>query len=83
MFAKDKNKVGLPAGLMIINSKVLSWLAKAYGGFDYVFSQMPDDRKTFMVSYINYDREKDRRARMYWAQSSILRRNHSLPIIFR
>lgn len=58
VFQKDKNVMSLPNGMMMVNSKVLSYIAKAYGGFDYVFSQQPEDKATFMVSYINYSREK-------------------------
>ena len=58
VFEKDKNTFALPAGMMIYSSKLLSYIAKAYGGFDFVFSQTSPDKNTFAVAYINYDREK-------------------------
>jgi hypothetical protein len=58
VFEKDKNGFSMGAGVMVFSSKMLSYLAKAYGGFDYVFSQSAADGNTFVVSYINYDREK-------------------------
>lgn len=58
VFPKDKNSVSLPSGMIISSSKLLSYIAKAYGGFDFVFSQSSPDKNTFIVTYINYDREK-------------------------
>lgn len=58
IFEKDKNVVLLPAGAGYMSSKMLSYYAKAIGGFDFLFSQKPADSETFSVAYINYDREK-------------------------
>lgn len=58
VFAKDKNTVPMQPGLLITSSKLLSYIAKSYGGFDFAFTQVPEDRKTFVVTYVNYDREK-------------------------
>jgi hypothetical protein len=57
-FDKDKNNVLLPAGATYNSSKLLSYYAKAVGGFDYSFTQRSSDGNVFAVSYINYDREK-------------------------
>ena len=59
VFEKDKNVVLLPSGSTYSSSKMLSYYAKAVGGFDFVFSQLSEDRSTFSVAYINYDREKN------------------------
>ena len=59
IFEKDKNVVMLPSGSTYSSSKMLSYYAKAVGGFDFVFSQLSEDRSTFSVAYINYDREKN------------------------
>ena len=59
VFEKDKNVVLLPAGSTYSSSKMLSYYAKAVGGFDFVFSQLSEDRSTFSVAYINYDRDKN------------------------
>lgn len=58
VFEKDKNSVALPSGLLIFTSKLMSYIAKSMGGFDYVFTQIAPDNNTFSVHYINYDREK-------------------------
>ena len=57
-FEKDKNVVLLPGGTGYSSSKLLSYYAKSVGGFDYTFSQLSGDKNTFMVTYVNYDREK-------------------------
>jgi hypothetical protein len=62
-FEKDKNNVQLPAGATYTSSKLLSYYAKAVGGFDFAFSQKTEDKSAFSVSYINYDREKGEGAR--------------------
>ena len=62
IFEKDKNVVMLPAGSTYSSSKMLSYYARAVGGFDFVFSQMSEDRSTFSVAYINYDRDKNQPA---------------------
>jgi hypothetical protein len=59
IFEKDKNVVMLPSGSTYSSSKMLSYYAKAVGGFDFVFSQLSEDHSTFSVAYINYDRDKN------------------------
>lgn len=44
--------------MLVSSSKMLSYIAKAFGGFDYVFNQTSPDKSTFVITYINYDREK-------------------------
>lgn len=63
MFEKDKNVVNLPSGAGYMSSKLLSYYAKAIGGFDYTFSQVSKDKSTFVVNYINYDREKGEKSK--------------------
>lgn len=63
IFEKDKNVVSLPSGAGYMSSKLLSYYAKAVGGFDYTFSQVAQDKNTFLVTYINYDREKGEKAK--------------------
>jgi hypothetical protein len=58
VFEKDKNVVNLPSGSEYISPKLVSYYAKAIGGFDYAFTQRSDDKSLFYVSYVNYDREK-------------------------
>jgi hypothetical protein len=58
VFEKDKNVLQLPAGAGSMSPRLLSYYAKAVGGFDYSFTQSSSDKTTFYVSYVNYDREK-------------------------
>lgn len=62
-FEKDKNVVMLPAGSGFMSPKQISFYAKAVGGFDYVYSQESKDKSTFVVTYVNYDREKGEKAK--------------------
>jgi hypothetical protein len=63
IFEKDKNSFSLGQGVMIFNTKMLSYIAKAYGGFDFVYTQPSPDKSTFVASYINYDRERGEKAK--------------------
>ena len=63
VFEKDKNIVTLPSGSEYISPKLVSYYAKAYGGFDYAFTQRAADKSTFHVSYVSYDREKGQDSR--------------------
>lgn len=58
LFEKDKNIFLLPAGATASSGKILSYYAKSLGGFDYAYTQLSKDAQTFIVSYINYDKEK-------------------------
>jgi hypothetical protein len=58
IFEKDKNSFSLGQGVMVFNGKMLAYVAKSYGGFDFVYVQPSPDKSTFVTSYINYDREK-------------------------
>lgn len=58
VFEKDKNIVTLPSGAEYLSPKLISYYARAHGGFDYAFTQRSVDKSTFQVSYVNYDREK-------------------------
>jgi hypothetical protein len=63
VFEKDKNSFGLPQGLLVFSSKLLSYIAKSQGAFDFVFTQVSQDKNTFVVNYINYDREKGEKSK--------------------
>lgn len=63
LFEKDKNSTELPGGAAYYSSKMLSYIAKSYGGFDYSFTQPSKDKSTFVVAYVNYDREKGEKAK--------------------
>jgi hypothetical protein len=65
IFEKDKNSTQpqLGAAAMMMSTKMLGYVAKSMGGFDYVFYQMSPDNNTFIASYINYDKEKGEKAK--------------------
>ncbi len=62
-FEKEKGRFDAPQGLLITSSKILSYVAKSLGGFDYIFTQTSKDNQTFVVNYINYDREKGQKGK--------------------
>lgn len=57
IFEKDQNNLALPVGFEFVSPKLVSYYAKALGGFDYSFTQRSSDNSTFHVTYINFDRE--------------------------
>lgn len=63
VFEKDKNVVPLPSGAEYLSPKMVSYYGKAYGLFDYAFTQRTEDQNTFYVTYVNYDREKGQASR--------------------
>ena len=58
IFEKDMNHVMMPVGSSMTNPKQLSFMLKAVGGFDYKYTQESADNETFVVAYINFDKEK-------------------------
>jgi hypothetical protein len=58
VFEKDQNSFTFPQGFIILNSKMMSYVAKSLGAFDFQFIQTSGDNATFVANYINYDREK-------------------------
>jgi hypothetical protein len=62
IFEKDKNVVLLPSGAGFTSSKQLSFYVKAVGGFDYKYTQESSNKETFVVTYINYDREQGQKS---------------------
>lgn len=62
LFAKDKTTILLPAGSGFMSSKQLSYYGIAAGGFDYKYTQQTENNETFIVTYIDYDKEKGQKA---------------------
>ncbi|HEX8548434.1 MAG TPA: DUF6770 family protein [Cytophagaceae bacterium] len=58
VFEKDPHFHLLPAGAEFVGSKMLAYWAKSYGWFDYAYSQMQNDKQTFLCTYVNYNKEK-------------------------
>ena len=63
LFDKDKNSCDMPAGYGYASAKMLSYVAKAYGAFDYSFTQPLHNGENFVVNYVDYDREKGQRSK--------------------
>jgi hypothetical protein len=58
IFEKDPHFHLLPAGAEWTSAKMLAYYALANQWFDYSFTQMFKDKNTFVVTYVNYDKEK-------------------------
>jgi hypothetical protein len=57
-YPKDKSSVEMPAGAANFGPGIAGMILKSQGGFDYQFTQMTNDNKSFDVVYIDYDKEK-------------------------
>ncbi|MGZ5304951.1 MAG: DUF6770 family protein, partial [Bacteroidia bacterium] len=55
---KQKTVAYLPRGYGMMSANLLAFLLKGYGSFDYEFTSVAPDCKTFNVCYVNFDREK-------------------------
>lgn len=62
LFPKDKTEILLPAGAGFMSSKQISFYGRAVGGFDYKYTQQTLGGDTFIVTYIDYDKEKGQKA---------------------
>jgi len=58
IFEKDMNHIMMPVGSSMTNPKQLSFFLKSIGGFDYKYTQESSDNETFVIAYINFDKEK-------------------------
>ncbi len=58
LYPKDKSNVTLPAGADFYGSGLIGMVTKAIGGFDYQFTQLSNDKKSFDIVYVDYDKEK-------------------------
>lgn len=63
IFEKDPHFYLLPAGSEWAGAKQLAYYGKTYGWFDYSYTQLFTDKNTFMVTYINYDKDKGEKGR--------------------
>ncbi len=64
VFEKGKSRVQLPQGAGINGPQILANYVKAYGGFDYAYSQVPLDNSTFTVFFQDWEKEKGEKGRM-------------------
>ncbi len=56
---KNKTNVTLAAGLDFYGSVFIAYYLKTTGLFDYSFTNVAPDHKTFNVVYVNYDKESE------------------------
>lgn len=63
VFEKSHTKYGLPEGAGVMSGPLLATYLNALGAFDYSFTQKDLDNKSFVVGYINFDREGKRKDR--------------------
>jgi len=59
VFEKDKRNVQLPQGLGLNGSTTLGYYLRMTGQFDYAYTSVSPDNKTFTAAYVNYDRDKE------------------------
>lgn len=64
VFEKGKSRVQLPQGAGINGPQILANYVKAYGRFDYAYSQVPLDNSTFTVFFQDWEKEKGEKGRM-------------------
>jgi hypothetical protein len=55
---KDKTPVELPAGFEMLSTGMIGFMMKTWGWFDYSYTTVSKDSKTFTAGYINFDRSK-------------------------
>lgn len=56
---KEKGNVHLAAGLDFYGNSFIAMYLKMTGQFDYCFTNLSPDKKTFSSSYVNYDKESE------------------------
>ena len=56
VFDKTQNSIEMPAGSEFVSPQLLSQLVKAYGGFDYSFTQLNTDKSVYSVGYLDWSR---------------------------
>ena len=59
IFKKDDEYVSIPEGYGVVGNSFLAYLLKQWSKFDYVFTTVSGDKKTFNTAYVNYDRDKE------------------------
>lgn len=59
VFDKQKSSQSFPSGYGFVTPQLMAQLAKAFGGFDYIFTQSNKDRSVFSVGYLDYERRKN------------------------
>ena len=58
-FQKDKTSIELPWGFDFYGNSFVAYALKSWGRFDYEFTTISSDKKTFSSAYVNYDKDKE------------------------
>jgi hypothetical protein len=61
VFDKSKTDVELPLGYGTLSPQALASTVKIFGGFDYAFTQINQERSNFIIGYTDVDREEKKR----------------------
>lgn len=64
VFEKNKSNIGLPQGAGASGPQLLATYIKAYGGFDYCYTQVPQENNSFTVCLTDWEKEKGEKGRM-------------------
>lgn len=59
LIEKDKSNVQLPDGYGMMDANLLGLVMQLWGQFDYCYTTLPSDKKTFSMAYVNYDKDKE------------------------
>jgi hypothetical protein len=59
VYAKNSNSFSLGTGSDFVSPHTLALAAKSYGAFDYAFTQLGQDKASFVSGYTDYQREKN------------------------
>ena len=59
VFEKEKANVLLNRGMGLVDANLLGYYINLYGWFDYAFTSISADHKTFNSAYVNYDKDKE------------------------
>ena len=66
VFEKKKTDFGLPRGMGHYPPSMLAHVIRAYGGFDYAFTQLNEDKSSFFSTYTSTEKEKKKKRKAYF-----------------
>ncbi len=59
IYSKNSNSFSLSTGSDFVTPHTLALVAKTYGAFDYTFTQMGQDKSSFVSGYVDYEKSKN------------------------
>jgi len=66
IFEKEKQNIILPAGMGHQPPTLLSYYIRAYGAFDYSFTQLNEDNSSFFSTYASTEKKKGEKRKSYF-----------------